>query len=230
MVLLLGSARVQSGAAPVTGAVIRSQPLKSKRAVIPLRASNFYMPSINDVFNNYTLRKTLLGLRVPIALALAVALVLNIDPNWFWAGLVVSLVGMVLQLWVFGCIKTREVLAVNGPYMFVRNPMYIARFLLVAGLILMTGLPWLLLVFAPLYYLYMVNRVKREEPVLVEAFGEAYRDYCAHVPRFVPALRPYGKGRFAFFDMDNFRRQHGLTNLAVFAAIYIVCYLAAFHW
>jgi len=186
--------------------------------------------SVNNVFNNYRLRKTLLALRLPIAVALAVALVLNIDPEWFWPGLVVSLLGMLLQLWVFGCIKTREVLAVNGPYMFVRNPMYIARFLLIAGLVLMTGVPWLLLVLAPVYYLYMVNRVKREEPVLDQAFGDAYREYCESVPRFLPSLRPYEKGHFAFFDVDNFRRQHGLTNLVLFMAVYVVCYLAAFHW
>lgn len=186
--------------------------------------------TINDVFNNHTLRKTLLSLRLPIALGLAAALILNIRPDWFWPGLLVSLAGMVLQLWVFGCIKTREVLAVNGPYMFVRNPMYIARFLLIAGLVIMTGLPWLLLIFAPVYYLYMANRVKREEPVLLEAFGDAYRDYREHVPRFLPSLRAYGKGRFAFFDMSNFKRQHGFTNLTVFTVAYIVCYVAAFHW
>jgi len=188
------------------------------------------MPFINDVFNNYGLRKALLALRLPIALVLAVVLILNIDPDWFWPGLVVSLLGMALQLWVFGCIRTREILAVNGPYMFVRNPMYIARFLLVAGLVLMTGLPWLLLILAPLYYLYMDNRVKREEPVLVEAFGDAYRRYREHVPRFLPSLRPYDKGRFLFFDMQNFKRQHGLANLALFIVIYSICYAVAFHW
>lgn len=187
------------------------------------------MPSINDLFNNLRLRKTLLAARVPIALVLAVVLVLNLDRAWFWPGLAVSALGMLLQLWVFGCIKTREVLAVNGPYMFVRNPMYIARFLLVAGLILMTGYPWLLVVFAPVYYLYMVNRVKREEPVLVEAFGDAYRDYRDHVPRFVPALHPYPRGRFAFFSMENFRRQHGLVNLLVFSVFYVACYIVTYH-
>ncbi|MGA8258639.1 MAG: isoprenylcysteine carboxylmethyltransferase family protein [Arenicellales bacterium] len=188
------------------------------------------MSSINDVFNNRKLRKTLLALRLPIALALAVVLVANLDRAWFWPGLAVSALGMLLQLWVFGCIKTREVLAVNGPYMFVRNPMYIARFLLVAGLILMTGYPWLLAILAPLYYLYMANRVKREEPVLVAAFGDAYRDYCEHVPRFLPALRPYAGGRFAFFSVENFLRQHGLTNLLVFSVFYVVCYVITYHW
>ncbi len=187
------------------------------------------MPSINDVFNNYTLRKTLLALRVPIALALVAALLWNIDPHWYWPGLVVSLVGMLLQLWVFGCIKTREVLAVNGPYMFVRNPMYIARFLLILGLVLMTGMPWLLLIYVPLYFFYMVNRVEREEPVLQEAFGGKYLDYCKHVPRFVPGLKPYRKGRFWYFRMRNFERQHGFENLAAFVLLYVLCYVAAIY-
>lgn len=188
------------------------------------------MPSIDDVFNNFTLRKTLLALRLPIVLGLVAALLLSIDPHWFWPGLVVSLAGMVLQLWVFGCIRTREVLAVNGPYMFVRNPMYIARFLLILGLVLMTGIPWLLLVYVPVYYFYMTNRVEREEPVLHEAFGGEYLSYCKHVPRFLPRLKPYSQGRFWYFSMENFQRQHGAMNLLVFVVLYIACYVAAFHW
>ena len=186
------------------------------------------MPSVNDLFNNRRLRKLLLALRLPIALGLAALLLLHVDPRWFWPGLAVSATGMLLQLWVFGCIRTREVLAVNGPYMFVRNPMYIARFLLIAGLILMTGRAWLLLVLTPVYYLYMVNRVKREESVLVEAFGDDYRDYRESVPRFIPSLHPYEKGRLVFFDMENFQRQHGVLNLVAFTALYVLCYLAAF--
>lgn len=186
------------------------------------------MPSINDVFNNFTLRKTLLALRVPVALVLAAALLLNVTPHWFWPGLVVSLIGLLLQLWTFGCIRTREVLAVNGPYKFVRNPMYIARFVLILGLILMTGIPWLLVAYLPLYYFYMVNRVEREEPVLQETFGGKYIDYCKQVPRFVPTLKPYEKGRLLYFREKNFFRQHGLENLAVFLLLYIACYFAAY--
>lgn len=188
------------------------------------------MPTINDFFNNYTLRKKLLALRVPIAVVLVVALLANINAHWFWPGLVVSVVGMVLQLWIFGCIRTREKLAVNGPYMFVRNPMYIARFLLILGFILMTGIPWLLPIYAVVYYFYMVNRVEREEPVLQDKFRGEYLQYCKHVPRFVPRLKPYPKGRFWYFRTRNFKRQHGLENLLVFLGLYIICYFMAFHW
>lgn len=187
------------------------------------------MPSINDVFNNFTLRKTLLALRLPIALGLVAALLLTIDPHWFWPGFTVSFVGMLLQLWVFGCIRTRKLLAVNGPYMFVRNPMYIARFLLILGLVLMVGSPWLLLVYLPLYFFYMINRVQREEPVLQEAFGGQYLRYCKHVPRFVPRLTPYKEGDFWFFRMKYFKRQHGEINLLLFMVLYAACYFVAFY-
>lgn len=188
------------------------------------------MSSVSDVFNNFTLRKKLLAIRIPVALGLVAVLVFNIDPHWYWPGLVVSLAGMLLQLWAFGCIRTGEVLAVDGPYMFVRNPMYIARFLLILGLVLMTGIPWLLLVYAPLYYFYMVNRVEREEPVLQDTFGGRYLDYCKRVPRFLPTLKPYRRGRFFYFRARNFRRQHGALNFLAFLVLYIVCYIAAFHF
>jgi protein-S-isoprenylcysteine O-methyltransferase Ste14 len=37
------------------------------------------------------------------------------------------------------------------------------------------------LVFIPLF----------EEPQLRERFGESYIEYCRHVPRFIPRLRPW---------------------------------------
>jgi protein-S-isoprenylcysteine O-methyltransferase Ste14 len=30
-----------------------------------------------------------------------------------------------------------------------------------------------------------------EEPLLLERFGDGYREYCRHVPRLLPRLRPW---------------------------------------
>jgi protein-S-isoprenylcysteine O-methyltransferase Ste14 len=73
-----------------------------------------------------------------------------------------------------------------GPYQFVRNPMYIGGFLMLAGFglyqrspaILLFALPWLLLahLFVILY----------EEPRLHKTFGGPYDAYCRSVSRWLP--------------------------------------------
>jgi protein-S-isoprenylcysteine O-methyltransferase Ste14 len=73
-----------------------------------------------------------------------------------------------------------------GPYKFVRNPMYIGGFIVLAGFglyeqsptILLFALPWLL--FAHLFVLLY------EEPHLRVTFGTTYENYCRSVRRWLP--------------------------------------------
>jgi protein-S-isoprenylcysteine O-methyltransferase Ste14 len=82
----------------------------------------------------------------------------------------------------------------NGPFRYVRNPIYLAGIGLLLGVGLLyspfraldLGLPLLLLV----YFHLAVVRV--EEPELQERFGSKYEEYCERVPRWfpVPKCRP----------------------------------------
>ncbi len=77
-----------------------------------------------------------------------------------------------------------------GPYKFVRNPMYIGGFIVLAGFglyqqspaILLFTLPWLLAahLFVILY----------EEPHLRATFGPPYDAYCHSVRRWLPRRLP----------------------------------------
>lgn len=67
-------------------------------------------------------------------------------------------------------------LVTTGLYSRIRNPIYTFGGLMIAGVIVWTGRPMLLLVFAVLIPL-QVYRVRKEERVLEEKFGSAYRDY-----------------------------------------------------
>jgi len=119
-------------------------------------------------------------------------------PGWTRAlGIAVMVVGGAIAL---ACVATfvvhgegtpapmdppRKFVAV-GPYKFVRNPMYIGGFLVLAGFglfeqspaILLFTLPWLLLahLFVILY----------EEPHLRATFGTPYDAYCRSVHRWLP--------------------------------------------
>lgn len=188
------------------------------------------MPSLDDVLNGLTLRRVPLAIKLPIGLGLALALLVNVDPHWYRPGLVVSVAGLLLQSWTFGSVRSRKLVPMNGPYRFVRSPVHIAQFLLILGLVLMTGNPWVVLVYTGLYMVYAAVRVEQEEQKLEDAFGAKYRRYCKEVPRFVPRLRPYEEGRLWFFSPKNFTRQYGEIFLVVSVLLYVACYLAAFHF
>jgi protein-S-isoprenylcysteine O-methyltransferase Ste14 len=82
-------------------------------------------------------------------------------------------------------------LVVGGPYRFVRNPMISGVILVLIGesLVLLSAAhgAWAA-VFLALNALYLPLF---EEPQLARRFGDAYREYCAHVPRVIPRLTPW---------------------------------------
>lgn len=185
---------------------------------------------VNTLFNNRTLRKALLYLRFPLGLAVAAAILWYARRPWFWPAFAVSLIGAMGHWWCFACIKTQKELAYNGPYMLVRNPMYLARYIMIVGMILFTG-QWILVAFFTVPYLfYMVNRVKREEEKLRGIFGAPYEHYCANVPRFIPTLRVFPAGKLVCFRWDCFARNRGYWNFLAVMLFYAAAYYRVFLW
>lgn len=82
-------------------------------------------------------------------------------------------------------------LVATGPYRFVRNPMISGVvFMLFGEALVLRSLPhasWAI-AFLALNLLYIPLL---EEPMLEARFGDSYREYCRHVPRFLPRLRPW---------------------------------------
>ena len=79
-------------------------------------------------------------------------------------------------------------LVIQGPYRFVRNPMYIGAGLALAGAALFyESLP--LLGYAGLFFLAThLFVVCYEEPTLRRTFGEEYEAYCRQVRRWGPSV------------------------------------------
>ena len=81
-------------------------------------------------------------------------------------------------------------LVVNGLYRFVRNPMYVGVFLLVASRAIFFWSFPIVLYLALVATSVQLFIVLYEEPHLRKIFGEQYLDYCKRVPRWIPRLRP----------------------------------------
>lgn len=85
-------------------------------------------------------------------------------------------------------------LVVRGPYRYVRNPMISGVVLVLFGesLVLLSAVHAALAVaFLGINLIYIPLI---EEPQLEGRFGAAYLEYCRHVPRVVPRLRPWVRG------------------------------------
>jgi protein-S-isoprenylcysteine O-methyltransferase Ste14 len=82
-------------------------------------------------------------------------------------------------------------LVVTGLYRYVRNPMYVAVLSLVAGQALLFGSVDLVEYAVVLWLGFTAFVLLYEEPALRRQFGQEYADFCAHVPRWLPRLKPF---------------------------------------
>jgi protein-S-isoprenylcysteine O-methyltransferase Ste14 len=80
--------------------------------------------------------------------------------------------------------KPATALVTDGIFRWLRNPMYVALALLVAGIAVALASDWTLVMLLPGAFVLHVGVVKREERYLEAKFGNAYRAYKARVPRY----------------------------------------------
>ncbi len=113
-----------------------------------------------------------------------------------WLGAAVMLAAAALAAWTIAVFRSWRLraqveagheLSTDGPFRFVRNPIYLGMDLLAAGTFLWVPTP---IVLAGMLLVFLAGdlRARAEETVLASAFGDRYRDYAARVKRFVPGL------------------------------------------
>jgi protein-S-isoprenylcysteine O-methyltransferase Ste14 len=127
------------------------------------------------------------GLRVPLSTGATAA------------GALLAILGASVNLWsVWGFVyigrgtpapmAPPRVLVIDGPFRYVRNPMYIGFVAILLGEALAFA-AWVLAAYAVVLFVAThLLTVWSEEPRLVRTFGEAYREYLEVVPRWIPRL------------------------------------------
>lgn len=87
-------------------------------------------------------------------------------------------------------------LVVEGPYRYVRNPLYDTDVGVMIGTALLTG-KWFVAAVLAVYLGQLGLQIHLEERELRLRFGESYERYCRLVPRFVPRLTPADPGEIS---------------------------------
>jgi protein-S-isoprenylcysteine O-methyltransferase Ste14 len=113
--------------------------------------------------------------------------------------IILVIAGVILRAWAAGCAgnhtRTSNIeagkLATNGPYAFVRNPIYLGSIVLGVGMVGIVG-DWRLspLCFGTFAALYFVI-IPAEEEFLQREYPMEYKVYCRNVRRLLPRFTPW---------------------------------------
>jgi S-adenosylmethionine-diacylglycerol 3-amino-3-carboxypropyl transferase len=101
----------------------------------------------------------------------------------------------------------KDKLEIAGPYLLVRNPIYLADLFAFFGFALC--LKPIAILLPILLYLHYTQLVKYEEYSLVEKFGQEFQSYMEKVPRFLPNVHSFKQfpsvAKDFYINLDGFR-------------------------
>ena len=148
------------------------------------------------------------GLLGVIAFISVIAFVIN--PNWLafaslsfpiwlrWTGVGIALLGFILLQWAQVTlgrswsdtprIMKEQILITIGPYQFIRHPIYTA-FVFILGSTLLISANWFIgLSWLSMTIMEIASRIGFEENIMLEYFGDQYREYMKKTGRLLPRL------------------------------------------
>ena len=120
-------------------------------------------------------------------------------PAWLrWTGVGIAILGFVVLQWAQTTLGKNwsdtprmlkeQTLITSGPYHFVRHPIYTA-FLLILGSTFLISANWMIgLAWIGMVVLEIASRIQFEESLMIEYFGDQYREYMKKTGRLFPKV------------------------------------------
>ena len=127
----------------------------------------------------------------------------------FLMAALITAVASVLRMWSGSVLTSKRMMAfpvqddsllVIGPYLIVRNPIYLADLIAFSGFVLC--LPFIGVLLPALLYLHYTQLIKYEGVSLEKQFKEQYTDYKKRVPRLIPNHRSLGSVKSVFKEFE----------------------------
>lgn len=170
---------------------------------------------------------TLQRIRVPAGFLFAIGFLFFCQPRqpWFALGTLLSVTGLFIRIWAAGHLEKFRRLAVDGPYRFTRNPLYLGSFIMGFGLTLAGSVWWLVVVFSLIFLLLYFPVMRREESELAQAYGTDFQRYRREVPIFWPGSPAASKSaprRFSWDRVGANREYNAAAGLLILVAVLFI--------
>jgi protein-S-isoprenylcysteine O-methyltransferase Ste14 len=140
---------------------------------------------------------------IGIAFIILVSVTAQPERWLFYVGTILVFLGIAIRLWASGHIKKNKILATDGPYAYVRHPIYVGNITLGVGFSLASGLWWSLPLLALVLLVFYPHAISREDAKLHRAFGEEWEKWQNSIRALIPRLTRYEairSGNWAFMQ------------------------------
>ena len=116
----------------------------------------------------------------------SIFLPLKINTIWFYIGILIFLFGLIIDLSVLCTLRKAKLDKpfINGPYKYSRHPIYMALFLIIISVSIMS-FSWIFLLIVIIIIIHLLLAAPAEEQYCLKKYGKEYQDYLERTPRWI---------------------------------------------
>ena len=121
-----------------------------------------------------------------VLFVLLVSLLGQPEQTLLYVGTGIAAAGALIRLWASGHVMKNKELATDGPYAFVRHPLYVGNILLLVGFSMASSLWWSYVLMIALLLFYYPPTISYEDNKLRDFFGDAWIEWSKTTKALIP--------------------------------------------
>lgn len=119
-------------------------------------------------------------------------------------------------MWASGHVKKNAVLATDGPYAYVRHPLYVGNILILTGFALAASLWWTIPLLVIFLFAFYPHTIRVEDEKLHNLFKEEWENWRKERNALLPRFSLIGKAQRGQWSFKQSLRQNGEPAIALF--------------
>jgi protein-S-isoprenylcysteine O-methyltransferase Ste14 len=139
----------------------------------------------------------------------------------FILGTILVIIGESVRLWASGHVKKNKILATDGPYAFVRHPLYVGNILVLLGFSIASMLWWSYVLMAFLLWFYYPPAIAYEDNKLHNIFGEQWESWSRDIRALIPTFKPKPSQGSTEWSFKQSLMQNGEPVIALYLAVFL---------
>lgn len=151
---------------------------------------------------------------------------------WIVLAFLISLCGLALRAYTVSTTpkgtsgrntskQVAQQLNTKGIYSIVRHPLYLANYLIWAGILIFSLNVWAFIIVSLCYWIYYERIMFAEEAYLRSQFGDEFEQWASRVPPFVPNFSLFENGDMTFSFKTFVRREYVTIFSTVFSYVVV---------